>query len=80
MFLRNDEHVRRRLGMDVFEGENVLILVDFFRGNLTPDDPTEETTGHKVGHRLPRYGVTITLSVETCQLERGHVDFRIGTM
>ena len=47
--LGNDEHVRRGLGFDVFEGEDVVVLVDFFRGNLVPEDAAEEAVG--IGHR-----------------------------
>lgn len=49
MFLRNDEYVRRRFGINVFEGENVFIFVNFLRGNLTPEDPTEQAI--RISHR-----------------------------
>jgi hypothetical protein len=34
MFLGDDEHMRGRLRIDVFEGEHMLVLINFFRGNL----------------------------------------------
>jgi hypothetical protein len=34
MFLRNDEHMGGRLGVDVFKGKYVLVLIDFFGGYL----------------------------------------------
>ena len=44
----NDEHVRRRLGVDVFEGEDVVVFVNFFRGDFVAEDAAEEAVG--IGH------------------------------
>ena len=32
----------RRLRIDVFEGEDVLVFVNFFRGNFSADDAAEQ--------------------------------------
>ena len=45
MFLGNDEHVRGRLRTDVFEGEHMLVFVNFLRGNLAADDAAEKAVG-----------------------------------
>jgi hypothetical protein len=37
-----DQNVRGRLGIDVFEGENVIVFVDEFRGNLLRADFAEK--------------------------------------
>src|SRR5271166_5315107 len=42
MLFGNDEHVRRRLRADVFEGEDMLIFVNFLGGNFSPNDAAEE--------------------------------------
>ncbi len=42
VFLGDDEHVRRRLGGDVLEREEALVLVDLLGRNLPGDDPTEK--------------------------------------
>ena len=34
MFLRDDQHVRGRLRIDVFKGEDVIVLLDFLGGNF----------------------------------------------
>ena len=49
MFLRNDEDVRGRLRFDVFEGEDVFVLVNSFGRNFAPDHAAEQTVG--IGHR-----------------------------
>jgi hypothetical protein len=48
MFLGNDEDVRGRLRVDVFEREDVVVLINFFRGNIALDDAAEEAMG--IGH------------------------------
>src|SRR5262245_46596391 len=48
MTLRNDQHVSRGLGADVFEGQDVVIFVDFFGRNLAADDAAEEAV--RIGH------------------------------
>ena len=53
MFLRDYQHVRRGFGIDVLKGEDVLILVDFLRGNLAAQNAAEKTVAGGVdGHRL----------------------------
>ena len=44
--LWNDEHVRRRLGIDVTESETQIILVDDIGRHLAPDDFAENSTHH----------------------------------
>jgi hypothetical protein len=46
--LRNDKHMRRRLGLDVFKGEDVFILINFFRWNLAANDAAKKAVG--IGH------------------------------
>ena len=45
MPLGNNQHMRGCLRIDVFEGEDVFILVDFFRVNLAADHTAEEAIG-----------------------------------
>jgi len=45
--LRNDEQVHRRLGEDVLEGEQVLVLVDQGRRDLLPRDLAEQAFSHQ---------------------------------
>ena len=46
MPFRYDQHVGRRLRVDVVEGDDAIVLVDQRRGNLTPDDFAEQAVGH----------------------------------
>ena len=50
MFLRNDENVRGGLRIDVFEGEDMVILVNFFGGNFAANHAAEEAIGGSVSH------------------------------
>ncbi len=52
MFFGNNEHVCRSLRLDVFECEDVFILVNFFRGDLAADHAAEEAAGGSVCHGL----------------------------
>jgi len=63
MTLRNDQYVRRGLGTDVFEGEDVFIFVHFLRRNLTANDAAEEAV--RIGHGSP--AETIALGSWDCQ-------------
>lgn len=67
MFLGHDQHVRGRLRIDVFEGEDVLVLVNFLRGNLAADDAAEEAVASGVGHLSVTLADTITLVQRDCQ-------------
>lgn len=42
VLLRNNQDMRRRLRIDVLEGEDDLIFVDLLGGNLSGDDSAEE--------------------------------------
>lgn len=42
MTLRNDEYMRRRLRIDVFEGKDMLIFINFLGRNLAADDAAEK--------------------------------------
>jgi hypothetical protein len=42
MFLRDDENVRGRFGVDVFEGKYMVVFIDFLRGNFAAEDAAEE--------------------------------------
>jgi len=46
MFFGNDQDVRGRLGIDVFEGEHVVVFVHFPGRNLAAEDAAEKTVGH----------------------------------
>ena len=46
MLLGNDQHMRRRLRVDVFKSVDVLIFIDFFGRYLTSDDAAEQTISH----------------------------------
>lgn len=48
MSFGDDEDVRRSLGIDVFEGEELVVFVDFFGGNFSLEDAAEEAVG--IGH------------------------------
>src|ERR1700676_5270645 len=48
MFFGDDENVRGGLGVDVFEGEDVVIFVDFFGGDFAAEDAAEKALG--IGH------------------------------
>jgi hypothetical protein len=41
MSLGNDEHVRWGLRVDVFEGEDVVVFVDFLGGKFSTEDAAE---------------------------------------
>src|ERR1700712_5517529 len=45
MHLRNDQDVNRRPGMDVVEGQYLLVLVDLLRRNLPGNDLAEQAIG-----------------------------------
>src|ERR1700691_923656 len=51
MFLRDDEHMGRRLRVDVLKGEDILVFVNFLRGNLAAQDAAEKAVARSVGHR-----------------------------
>src|SRR5271169_61404 len=44
--LGEDEHVSRRFGVDVLEGEHLVVLVNLLRGNLPGDNFAKETVVH----------------------------------
>ena len=48
MFFGNDENVRGGLRLDVFKGEDVIVLVNFFGGDLAANHSAEEAVG--IGH------------------------------
>ncbi len=50
MFLGNNENVRGGLRVDVFEGEDVVVLVNFFGGDFAAEDAAEEAIGGGVSH------------------------------
>ena len=43
VFLGDDQEVRGRLGGDVPEGEDLIVLVQFFGRDFTAGDPAEKT-------------------------------------
>jgi hypothetical protein len=46
----NDENMRRCLWLDVFEGENVIVFVNFLRGDLAAENAAEQAAGSDVSH------------------------------
>lgn len=50
MFLRNYQHMRRGLRVDVFEREHMLVFMDFLGWNLSANDAAEKTIG--IGHSV----------------------------
>ncbi len=48
MAFGNHEHMRGSLRLNVFEREDVVVFIDFFRGNLSADDAAEKAV--RVGH------------------------------
>jgi hypothetical protein len=50
MFFGDDQDVSGGLRVDVFEGEDVVVVVDFFGGNFAAEDAAEEAVG--IGHFL----------------------------
>src|SRR5271155_3938540 len=51
MLLRDDQHVRRSLRADVFEGKDVIVLINLLRGNLAAKNTAEKAVTRGVGHR-----------------------------
>jgi len=52
MFFGDDEDVSWGLRVDVFEGEDMVVLVNFFGGNFAAEDAAEEAVGGSVRHDL----------------------------
>jgi hypothetical protein len=73
MFPGNDEYVRGSLWLDVFESEDVFVLVNFFRGDFAAENATEETGSSGISHRKQKSGLkapvkeTIALDTAECQ-------------
>jgi hypothetical protein len=49
MFLGDDENVCGGLRIDIFEGENVIVFVNFLGRNLAADDAAEKAIGIRHG-------------------------------
>src|SRR5579862_1225181 len=50
MFLRNHQHMRRCLRIDVFKGINMLVFVNFLGGNLAAKNAAEKAIIRSVAH------------------------------
>jgi hypothetical protein len=46
MLFRNEEEMNRRLGGNVVEGQEFVILIDLLTGNLPGNDLTKNTVTH----------------------------------
>ena len=46
MFLRDNQHMCRRAGFDVFKGEDLLIFINFLRRYGSGNDLAEEAVSH----------------------------------
>jgi hypothetical protein len=51
MSFGDDKNVSRGLRADVLKSEDVVIFVDFFRGDLAAEDATEEARGSWFSHK-----------------------------
>ena len=51
MFSWDDQHMRRRLWIDVFKGKDVIVLVNFLRGNLAAKNAAEKAISCGVSHK-----------------------------
>src|SRR5262252_579520 len=71
--LGNDQHVRRRLGMDVFKGQDMFILMNFLGWNLAANDAAKQAVG--VTHRGLTCGNDSTAGV-SCQPASRRADQR----
>ena len=49
-FLRNNQHMGWRFRIDILKGENVIIFVNFFGGDLAAKNATEKAVAARVGH------------------------------
>ena len=54
VFFGNDQDVCGGLRIDVFKGEDMVVFVNFFCGNLATDDAAEKAVGGKVSHGFDR--------------------------
>jgi hypothetical protein len=52
MVFRNDQHMCRCFRVDIVEGENVVILVDFAGGDLAPQDTAKQAVCCGVRHEF----------------------------
>jgi hypothetical protein len=52
MLSGDDQHMRRRLRIDVLKSKDMLILVNFLGRNLATENAAEEATARGVGHCL----------------------------
>src|ERR1700680_1520764 len=69
MFFGDDEDVGGGLRVDVFEGEDVVVFVNFFGGDFSAENAAEEAVW--IGHFLFTQGFvwkTIALGRRGCQL------------
>lgn len=60
MLLRNDEHVRRCFWVDVLKGKHMLVLVNFFGGDLAAHNAAEKAIARGVVHGSLTMAKTIT--------------------
>jgi hypothetical protein len=63
MFLRDHQHVRRSLRLDVFKGEDMLVLINLLRGNLATDNAAEKAVAVRIGHRLSPAEITMVKTI-----------------
>jgi hypothetical protein len=48
VLFRDEQHVQRRLGVDVLEYQQVVVFEDDLGGNLPRNDSAEEAVGHVI--------------------------------
>ena len=70
VLLRDDQHMRRRLGIDIPESVDILVFIDFGRRDLSLHDFTEEAVFHfdnilsqiyNISPRIPRDSTAVSL-------------------
>src|ERR1700727_4096061 len=65
VFFRNDQNMCRSLRIDVFEGEDVIVFVNFLGGNFAADDTAEKAVG--IAHIKIHLAETIAFGKRFCQ-------------
>jgi hypothetical protein len=63
MFSWDDQHMGGRLWIDVFKGKDMIVLIDFLRGNLAAENAAEKAVTANVGHGEDS-GVSIALTLQ----------------
>jgi hypothetical protein len=72
MSLGDNQYMGRSLRVDIFEGQHVLVLVNFLRGNLAAENAAEKAVAGGVGHGILRREDSIDAAAyESCRCSVG---------